>query len=153
VTIHLLRHAKAGSRRAWNGPDEERPLSKAGRAQARSLAKRLSSAGVRRIYTSPFVRCRETVEPLHDRTGVHVEVADALAEGASLEESLRLVEKVLGEEAVLCTHGDVLANLLMHYAHLGIDLDDDRMEKASIWELAVVDGDVRAATYVAPPGT
>jgi 8-oxo-dGTP diphosphatase len=151
VSIHLVRHAKAGSRRAWSGADELRPLSKAGRAQAKALAKALGTVGVERVLSSPFVRCCDTVAPLAGRVHVELEVADALAEGASLADSLRLVEKLFTEEAVLCTHGDVLGNLLMHYAHLGVDIGDARIEKASVWTLEILDGDVRAAHYVPPP--
>jgi 8-oxo-dGTP diphosphatase len=152
VTIFLVRHAKAGSRRAWSGDDELRPLSKRGRAQARAVAKRLAGEGVTRIVSSPFVRCVETVAPLADKLGVEVERSDALAEGATLADSLRLLEKCADAHAVLCTHGDVLGSLLMHYVHLGIDLGDDRIEKASVWILDVVDGEVRSGKYVPPPG-
>jgi hypothetical protein len=75
-----------------------------------------------------------------------------LAEGAPLADSLRLLEKCADVCTVLCTHGDVLGNLLMHYVHLGVDLGDDRIEKASVWVLDLVDGDVRGARYVPPPG-
>jgi broad specificity phosphatase PhoE len=153
MSIYLIRHAKAGSRKSWPGGDELRPLSKAGRAQARAVAKALAGDGITRIVSSPFVRCRETVEPLARRTGVPLELSEALSEGAPLADSLRLVEKLAGENAALCTHGDVLGNLLMHYAHLGVELEDDRLEKASVWVLEFVDGEVRAARYVAPPRT
>jgi broad specificity phosphatase PhoE len=151
VTVYLVRHAKAGSRKAWSGDDELRPLSKAGRAQARALAKLLAGGDITRIVSSPYVRCQQTVEPLAHRIGVAVELSDALREGARLADSLRLVEKVASENAVLCTHGDVLGNLLMHYAHLGVELETDRIEKASVWTLEVVDGEVRAARYRPAP--
>jgi 8-oxo-dGTP diphosphatase len=151
VKIFLVRHAKAGSRRAWSGDDMLRPLSKPGRTQARALPKRFVGEDVMRIVSSPYVRCVETVTPLSDTTGVEVERSDALAEGATLADSLRLFEKCVGQHAVLCTHGDVLGNLLMHYSHLGVDLGDDRIEKASVWVLDLVDGEVRDAQYVPPP--
>jgi 8-oxo-dGTP diphosphatase len=154
VTVYVVRHAKAGSRRQWKGDDEERPLSKRGQTQARAIAKRLGAAGVTRIVSSPYVRCRETVEPLAKRAHVELETSGALAEGAPLADSLRLIEKLMDDgDIALCTHGDVLGNLLVHYSHLGVDLDDDRMEKASVWELEVIDGDVRRARYVPPPGS
>jgi 8-oxo-dGTP diphosphatase len=154
VTVYVVRHAKAGSRRQWKGEDAERPLSKRGQTQARAIAKRLSAAGVTRVVSSPYVRCRETVEPLARRTHVELETSDALAEGAPLADSLRLLEKLMHNgDVALCTHGDVLGNLLMHYSHLGVDLGDDRIEKASVWELDVFDGQVRAARYTPPPGT
>jgi 8-oxo-dGTP diphosphatase len=151
VTVYLVRHAKAGSRKAWSGDDELRPLSKAGNAQARALAKMLAGNGITRVLSSPYVRCRQTVEPLAQRIGVPVELSDALREGAPLADSLQLAEKVAGENAVLCTHGDVLGNLLMYGAHLGVELETDRIEKASVWALEFGDGDVRSAEYFPPP--
>lgn len=153
MTAYLVRHAKAGSRKGWSGDDEHRPLSKAGRAQARALGKWFADKGVTRVLSSPFVRCRETVEPVAHRLGVEVELTDALGEGASLAESLQLMEKLVDENAVLCTHGDVLGNLLMYSSHLGVDLGDDRIEKASVWAIDYVDGEPRAARYVRPPST
>jgi 8-oxo-dGTP diphosphatase len=151
VTIYLVRHAKAGSRKAWSGDDALRPLSKAGRSQARAVAKSLADAGITRIVSSPFVRCRETVEPLAQRLGIEVTPSDALAEGASLTDALRLVEKLSDENVVLCSHGDVIGELLRHYARAGVQLDDDRLEKASVWVLDAPDGVVRSAHYVPPP--
>lgn len=153
MTIYLVRHAKAGSRKGWSGEDTLRPLSKAGRTQARAIAKRFAEDGITRIVSSPFVRCRETVEPLAQRIGVQVELADALAEGASLTEALRLVEKLSDENVAFCSHGDVLGELLRHYVRSGIELDDDRLEKASIWVLETADGQVRGAHYQPPPGS
>jgi 8-oxo-dGTP diphosphatase len=151
VTVYLVRHAKAGSRKAWSGDDELRPLSKAGKTQARALGKRLAGAGITRILSSPFVRCVQTVEPLSARIGIPVELSEALTEGAPLADSLQLLEKVAGENAALCTHGDVLGKLLMHYAHLGVELQSDRIEKASVWALDFADGEVRSVTYVPAP--
>ena len=153
VTIHLVRHAKAGSRRAWKGDDALRPLSKRGTTQARAVAKRLAGEHVTRIVSSPYVRCVETVAPLGARIEVEVERSDALAEGATLADSLRLLEKCADQHAVLCTHGDVLGNLLEHFAHQGVALGDDRLEKASSWVLDVVDGEERAARDEPPPGS
>jgi phosphohistidine phosphatase SixA len=151
VTIYLVRHAKAGSRKAWSGDDDLRPLSKAGRSQARAVAKALEGVGIDRIVSSPFVRCRETVEPLAQRIDVEVEISDALAEGASLPDSLQLIEKLSGENVACCSHGDVLGDLLHHFARAGVALDDDRLEKASVWVLDTVNGEVRSARYVPPP--
>jgi 8-oxo-dGTP diphosphatase len=151
VTIYLVRHARAGSRKAWKGDDALRPLSKAGRTQARALAKARADAGITEIVSSPFVRCRQTVEPLAQSLGLEVTLSDALAEGASLTDALRLVEKFSHENTVLCSHGDVIGELLQHYERAGVELDDNRLEKASVWVLDVRDGVVRGAHYVPPP--
>ena len=154
MTVYLVRHAKAGSRRNWEAADELRPLSKPGRRQADALADTLTAAialpAVTRITSSPFVRCRETVAPLAERRGLTVELTDSLAEGAPLVEALRIVEKVADEEAILCSHGDVIGNLLAHFARHGVRLDDDRIEKCSTWALDLESGAVIAARYLPP---
>lgn len=151
MTVYLVRHAKAGSRSKWQGPDEERTLSNNGRRQAEAIARSLADAGVTRVVTSPFVRCRQTVEPLADRLGITIEDADSLAEGAPLVEALRLVEKVSDEDAVLCTHGDVMGALVDHAAKVGAHVQGDGLEKGATWVLGLESGAITSATYVAPP--
>jgi phosphohistidine phosphatase SixA len=111
VTVFLVRHGSAGKRSKWEGDDRLRPLDEKGRAQAQGLVALLGERGVERILTSPYVRCRETVEPLADALGLPVEERDELAEGASRQTALALVAELAGEPAVLCTHGDVVDEL------------------------------------------
>ncbi len=152
MTIYLVRHGRAGDRNKWQGPDDLRPLSKGGRRQAQALVEQLADRPIGRVVSSPCVRCRQTVEPLAEQRRLPVDLADALAEGAPLAESLRLVEKVTPEEAVLCTHGDVLGNLLAHYEQRDVPLGADvRLEKGSTWELEIAEGEVVAARYHPPP--
>jgi phosphohistidine phosphatase SixA len=154
-----VRHAKAGSRSAWDGPDEERPLSKAGRRQAAALTKLLRNEPITRVMSSPYVRCRETVAPLAERLGVPIEDADALAEGAPLSEPLSVVEKVTDQPTVLCTHGDVVGDLLHHFAGQNIRLDagDDaapselRFPKGSTWVFDAEDGEMVRGRYLPDP--
>lgn len=149
--VFVVRHAKAGSRSRWSGPDEDRPLSGPGQRQADGLAGLLADRGVTRIVSSPFVRCRQTVEPLGQRLHVDVEPSESLAEGASLTEALRLVEKMSDQGAVLCTHGDVLEELLGHFRRAGVVNGDARLEKGSTWVLSFHDGVATGAEYLAPP--
>jgi broad specificity phosphatase PhoE len=156
VKLYLVRHAKAGSRSAWDGPDEDRPLSKAGRRQAAALTKLLRDEPIGRVLSSPYVRCRDTVVPLAERLRLPVEDADGLVEGAPLSEALRLVEKVTDKSTVLCTHGDVIGDLLHHFDSQGVrlDADDDaapselRFPKGSTWLLEVEDGEVVRGRYL-----
>jgi phosphohistidine phosphatase SixA len=102
--------------------------------------------------SSPFVRCRQTVEPLAELVRRPVDLADALAEGATLTEILRLIEKVGDEQAVLCSHGDVIGALLEHLRERpGVRMEGDAFEKGSTWALDVESGAVVAARYVEPP--
>lgn len=149
--VWLIRHAKAGSRSRWDGPDEARPLTKVGRRQADGIAAQLGAIGATRILSSPYVRCRQTVEPLGATLGVSIESADPLAEGTPLSEALRLVEKVSDEPTVLCTHGDVIGELLEHMHRAGVVDSDVRFEKGSTWALDTDAGSVVRARYLAPP--
>ena len=153
MTVYVVRHARAGSRGRWKGNDSLRPLSKIGRSQADGIAKRLSRKPVVVVVSSPFVRCVATVEPLAAKLGTEIETSDALAEGARLSQALRLFEKMQDREAVLCTHGDVMQDLLDHFGRHGVKLRDHRMEKGCIWVFDVEGDEITHARYVPPPRT
>jgi broad specificity phosphatase PhoE len=112
LAVFLVRHARAGDRQKWKGPNHLRPLSKKGRKQAERLAALLATKGIGRIVSSPFERCIQTVLPLADRLRLEVETDDVLAEGAPAEKTLRLVRDIAPDDPALCTHGDVIATLL-----------------------------------------
>jgi phosphohistidine phosphatase SixA len=106
VSVILLRHASAGDRDAWDGDDLLRPLDERGRRQAEALRDELRARGVKRAFSSPYVRCLQTVAPL----GLEIVPDERLAEGAPATETRRLLEAM--DDAVACTHGDVVENLL-----------------------------------------
>jgi broad specificity phosphatase PhoE len=151
MTIYLVRHAKAGSRSAWDGPDDQRPLSKNGRRQTDALTGALMDSGVTRIITSPYVRCCQTVEPLAERLGIPMDLSDALAEGAATADAVELLEKYADEDTVFCSHGDVIGDLLEHCEARGVVLDGDRLEKASTWVIEFDAGRIAGARYVPAP--
>src|SRR6476659_9359939 len=111
MSIFVLRHAKAGTRRHWDGEDVERPLSRGGRRQADALVKRLLEESVSGVWSSPYVRCVQTVEPLCRALDLEIRIEPRLAEGVELGDSLRLLAEV-PDGAVLCTHGDVIPELV-----------------------------------------
>src|SRR5436305_5644669 len=140
MAVLVVRHAKAGDRDRWSGPDEDRPLTEAGMAQADALVAVLAEFRVERILSSPYVRCTQTVAPLAAALDVPVEPTDDLAEGAGAA-ARRLVASLTGPaNTVLCTHGDVLYDILA-----GVDLPwDAPMKKGSTWVLEVEEGAISA---------
>jgi phosphohistidine phosphatase len=78
---------------AWDGPDEQRPLSPKGEKQADRLGRFLAGVGFRpdAIITSPKLRAAQTAEIVAERLGVPVGVDDRLAE----ELGLGVVERIL----------------------------------------------------------
>jgi 8-oxo-dGTP diphosphatase len=108
VTSVLLRHASAGDRDHWDGPDVLRPLDERGRRQAAELVELLQPFGLRRVVSSPYTRCVDTVAPLAKALGVPLEEDERLAEGAAPG-----ADELLREDGVLaCTHGDVVVDVL-----------------------------------------
>lgn len=151
MTIYLVRHAKAGSRSSWEGPDEDRPLSKNGRRQTKQLTASLAQSPVSRVLTSPYVRCIQTVEPLATALGIPVEPCDSLAEGTPCADAVDLLEKYSGEDAVLCSHGDVIGDLLDECGRRGVGIGEGGLEKGSVWVLEFDAGQVSSARYIPSP--
>jgi phosphohistidine phosphatase SixA len=150
MDVFVVRHAKAGSRRKWDGDDTLRPLSRHGRSEADGLVALLGGSEVTRVLTSPYTRCVQTVEPLAKALGVDVEIEAGLTEGADWTHALELAEHATAP-IVLCSHGDVIGDLMHHLSKRGVPLDDDRIEKGSTWVLQVDGGDVVKARYLPPP--
>jgi phosphohistidine phosphatase SixA/8-oxo-dGTP pyrophosphatase MutT (NUDIX family) len=149
---YLIRHAKAGDRGAWIGHDRERPLSKAGRRQAKALARMLADRPVDRILSSPAVRCTETVRPLSEKRGRPVEAREDLFEGASLSGMLDLLDELRSTPAVLCGHGDLIPATIKELEARGADLGTtEGWKKGSTWVLERDGGLIVRATYVPPP--
>ena len=106
MSVILLRHASAGDRDEWDGDDLLRPLDKRGRKQAKRLRDVLLAHDVRRVLSSPYVRCTQTVAPL----GLDIEPDERLAEGTPPQRTLELLASL--DDAVACTHGDVIEAVL-----------------------------------------
>lgn len=151
-TIFLLRHAAAGDRTKWSGPDPERPLTKKGRRQTQIITEALAAKNIERIVTSPYKRCIETVEPLAKRIGAKVEVSQALAEDPDIDAAYGLVDSLVGHNAVLCSHGDVIPALMHRLMWAGLTLDTRfQCSKASVWEVGVETGRFTTGHYIEPP--
>jgi 8-oxo-dGTP diphosphatase len=149
----VIRHARAGARKEWKGPDIERPLSKKGRRQADGLVEVLEGYPIEHLASSPYGRCIQTVEPLAKARHLEIEVRSELAEGAAASDVLGLVRQLSGTAAALCTHGDIVSIILYGLAEQdGLDLPEDpAYPKGSVWVLEEVDGKFKSAKYLPPP--
>ena len=152
--LYVIRHAKAGIRAAWSGPDEERPLTRRGRKQARRLVERFQGLDIQRILSSPFVRCMQTVEPLAEARGLPVEVAAELREGASVDELLRGLATFGDRPMVVCGHGTEIRSMIDRLEAGGATIEGARgIAKGSVWVLDREGERIVAAQYLpAPPG-
>jgi 8-oxo-dGTP diphosphatase len=151
-TLYLVRHATAGDREKWQGRDEDRSLTKKGWRQAEAIAEQLAGAGIERILSSPYERCLQTVKPLSKLTGAKIEVSPLLAEEPDLDAAYALVDSLVGFNAVICSHGDVIPALINRMMWAGLSLDSRfYCSKGSIWVVEVDNGKFTTGHYRPPP--
>jgi broad specificity phosphatase PhoE len=150
---YLIRHADAGEKRAWTRPDVERPLSNLGLREAHGLVALLAAYPIGQIVSSPAVRCIQSVQPLAERRSLEVRIDGALGVDADLDLTMALLMAPTGDDAVLCTHGELIKPLLGRLRDLGAPIGERvRAPKGSVWLLDSVDGSVPRAAYLPPPG-
>jgi 8-oxo-(d)GTP phosphatase len=153
MALLVVRHANAGRRSAYKGDDRLRPLSPRGRARAQELVPLLTRYHPKRILSSPYVRCCETVQPLAEALGLPVESVDELAE-ANGEAAVRLLRRMAGESAVLCTHGDVATAML---EALALDPGPSgrtapKLQKGEVWVVNSTGSTLAVVEHLRRPG-
>lgn len=155
MTLYLVRHAHAGSRRAWEGDQDDRPLSDRGLAQAAALAGLLAGVPVAAVWSSPAVRCVRTVEGIAAAAGLTVVEEPFLAEGCDAgKAALRLVEtaSVVDGALVACSHGDLIPRAVSLLVSDGLRIEGDvgpaMCKKGSAWVIEVHAGRATTARYV-----
>lgn len=154
MSIHLIRHAHAGPRKAWTGPDDQRPLSERGRAQAAAIDRALAGADIDLLWSSRFVRCVETLDPLAARLGLTVATTAELTEGGAGDAALDalLAAAAEGHTVAVCSHGDVIPAIVAAALGRGATLDGPASpSKAARYELTVDQGVVTSLVHVPAP--
>lgn len=150
--MYLVRHARAGDRAAWKGDDRLRPLSKEGRRQADSLARRLARLTTGDLVSSPYERCLQTLQPLSAVLRQPVLEDERLGEETGFEGALALLGE-LPDGSVLCSHGDVIPETIdaLHRRGCAI-IGEPNWRKGSVWVLTRDDnGQFTEATAWEPP--
>jgi len=152
VRVQLIRRATAGRRGSGPKHDAPRALSEEGLAQASALVETMDGEPIDGILASPARRCIQTVEPLAKRRGLEVVVDDRLLEGTSANKLLSLLRSCGEAPTVICTHSDVIRNLLTALKPTVKESSKNlRRRKASMW---VLGGDLTGevtARYRPPP--
>ncbi len=144
ATVLLVRHAKAGSRADWGGPDTERPLADAGLRQAEALRGLLALWSPERVYSAPRLRCVDTIAPLARDLGADIGAEPLLSEEGYWPDraagTRRLLE-IAGTAAVtaICSQGGVIPDVverLMDAAGTPVT-GQVRSKKGSVWVLTL----------------
>jgi 8-oxo-dGTP diphosphatase len=151
-SLYVVRHAKAGSRSHWSGDDRMRPLSKKGMQQAQELVDIFAGFTISSIFSSPYLRCVQTVEPLARLRKLAVKQTEQLAEGHGLAGLSTFFADAKLDGAVLCTHGDIVWELVEDLSNRKVlPAFREQFEKGSTW-VVQVDGEIPVqARYIPAP--
>jgi broad specificity phosphatase PhoE len=95
TTVLVARHAERAD--AGGSMSADPPLSAAGRDRAGRLAEYLRHAGVSAVYTTQYVRTRETGEPTAKAAGIQVSVAPVERGTPSAAYVKQLAARILAE--------------------------------------------------------
>lgn len=119
--VIVLRHAKATPRSDWHEgkvvDDGNRPLLPEGKKQAKEIIPLLRAFGPKRVITSPWVRCFNTVQPYANKYRLPVIERSQLSELGNKKGPRRtknVVNDVIeeGKSAVICSHRPALPTIL-----------------------------------------
>jgi len=119
--VIVLRHAKATPRSEWKGgrgvDDGHRPLLLEGLAQAELLKPLLAAFGIKRVVTSTWVRCRDTVAPFATSRKLKTIQRSQLSEFGNAKGPKRtanVVNDVVedGRASLICSHRPALPTIL-----------------------------------------
>ena len=111
MTLYIVRHAKAGKRSEWVGPDEMRPLSDKGWEQAQALAEKLKLISPTNLISSPATRCMQTLEPLSKAINIKIVSDQRLFEHGDIAKTLKVLEEV-EDSTVISSHGDMIPEVI-----------------------------------------
>src|SRR4030066_2194757 len=130
-SIYLIRHCSTKDSEEKRYSGRETPLNSKGINEAHKLAKEFVRIGIKRIYSSPYERARETAKIIQNSCRCSLEIIDNLREidhglwtGYTVEEVKKIWKKEFDmrgkfPKIIPPPGGETLENLL-HKAHLAV---------------------------------
>jgi len=152
-TFYVVRHGKAGDPDKWTGDDRLRPLTKKGKKQAEDLVAVFNRLPVSDVYSSDYLRCVQTVEPLAAARRLEIKRSPSLEFGSGLRGLGEFLEDRALGDVVLSTHGDIMFELVEDLvAREVIKAGDGGYQKGSTWVLEVDEhGVTERARFIPAP--
>lgn len=103
TTFILVRHAEKA-----NDGTRNPPLNEDGKTRSANLAEMLASQEIAALYSTPFKRTQETLQPIADMKSLEVQSYDPYAKGEWLA---TLAEKHAGGTVVISGHSNTIPSL------------------------------------------
>lgn len=112
----IIRHAHATPRADYVGEDGKRPLLPEGKMQAKELVKLISAYGPKRVFTSPWRRCKDTITPYAKAHRFKIIERGELSEMGNAKGPARTAKVAKGlfkdaRSSILCTHRPTLPTI------------------------------------------
>jgi phosphohistidine phosphatase SixA len=115
TTVYLVRHAEKAA-----APAQDPPLVEAGTVRSQELARMLMKADVKAIYTSQYLRTKQTAEPLAKQLGITSEVVEVRMSPSnpreiskqSYEDVAKKVYQREGESALIVGHSNTVPEMI-----------------------------------------
>jgi 8-oxo-dGTP diphosphatase len=113
----VLRHATATPRLDWDGEEAKRPLLPFGKLEAKQLVPLIAAFGPKKLITSPWTRCLDTVAPYAKKSGKTIIKRVQLTERANAKKPNRTLEVVFdlvgsAKTGLICSHRPALPSVL-----------------------------------------
>jgi len=115
TTVFLVRHAEKAAE-----PRADPPLLESGNTRAQELARMLGPVGIKAIYTSQYLRTRQTAEPLAKHLGItpvtlQIKMNPARPKEISEQSYRDIVEKIFehpGDAALVVGHSNTVPEVI-----------------------------------------
>ncbi|WP_043846950.1 NUDIX hydrolase [Crystallibacter crystallopoietes] len=113
----VVRHAKARPRSSWARPEGERPLAATGQRQALAVCRLLSAWEPKRIVSSPWTRCMQTITPYANFRNQRIRTVDAITEHSAHRNPKKARAAIKAQldkrkSTAVCTHRPVLPQVI-----------------------------------------
>jgi phosphohistidine phosphatase SixA len=120
--------------------------------QAEDLITTFANYDIAAVYSSPYLRCMQTVEPMARAHRLKVQTEAGLAEGRGLEAAYRFFNDPKLDQVVLCTHADIVFELIEDLTKLRVlPAFREDYDKGSTWVVDVKGGVPVKARYIPAP--
>jgi len=115
TTVFLVRHAEKA-----DAPPADPPLNESGKARSQELARMLANSGVKAIYTSQFLRAKQTAEPLAKQLGLtyaplSIKMSPTNPRQVSEQSIAEITDKIYeraGETALVIGHSNTIPEVI-----------------------------------------
>lgn len=154
--VLYIRHAKAHDRKGWGGDDNLRPLTKKGRRQSEALVAAIEGYRPLNLASAAPERCQHTATPTAQDLELELHVDPKLGDEAWAEDPATALDAfhtaTTFPVSAVVAQGSVIPGVVANLAgNSGIEIEDMRVKKSSIWVLHFNHNELLGLDYLASP--